>query len=261
MSEPPEPPEPPGPPDLAQLLPTGVAVEQVIGAGSDDDLRGLFPEEAAHVVRAVDKRRREFAAARACARRALDRLGHPPVPIPSGERGAPVWPPGVVGSLTHCEGFVAAAAAPSAVLAALGVDAEPHAPLPDGVLRLVARSEEQVDVGQLAAARPDVHWDRLLFSAKEAVYKCWFPLTGRWLGFEEARITVDPSVDPTVDLASGTFEARLLVPGPVVDGRVVAGFAGRWAVAGGLVLTAVALARLSPPATSPAQGPGTSPDR
>ena len=44
----------------------------------------------------------------------------------------------------------------------------------------------------LARAVPLTHWGRLLFSAKEAVYKAWYPLTGRWLGFEEARLTIDP---------------------------------------------------------------------
>ena len=67
---------------------------------------------------------------------------------------------------------------------------------------------------------PGICCDRLLFSAKESVYKAWFPLTGRWLGFEEA--------DITIDAARGTFNARLLVPGPVVRGFPLTGFAGRW---------------------------------
>ena len=80
-----------------------------------------------------------------------------------------------------------------------------------------------------------VHLDRLLFSAKEAVYKVWFPLTGRWLGFEQAHITLDP--------AAGTFTARLLVPGPDVDGRELTAFDGRWLARGGLVLAAISVAR------------------
>ena len=76
-----------------------------------------------------------------------------------------------------------------------------------------------------------VRWDRLLFSAKESVYKAWFPLTRRWLDFEEAVVIPDP--------AEGTFTARLLVPGPVVDGRTLTGFPGRWMVDRGLVATAI----------------------
>jgi len=78
-----------------------------------------------------------------------------------------------------------------------------------------------------------VCWDRVLFSAKESVYKAWFPLTGRWLGFEEASIMILPS--------DRTFVARFLVDGPVVRGRQLGGFTGAWQTAGGLILTSVAL--------------------
>ena len=74
-------------------------------------------------------------------------------------------------------------------------------------------------------------WDRLLFCAKEAVYKAWFPLTGRWLGFEQAEITVEPE--------AGTFRADLLVPGAAVDGRALDRFTGRWLARDGLLLAAV----------------------
>jgi 4'-phosphopantetheinyl transferase EntD len=78
-----------------------------------------------------------------------------------------------------------------------------------------------------------VSWDRLLFCAKEAVYKAWFPLTGRWLGFEQAAVTVEPD--------AGTFTARLLEPDVALDGRRLAGFEGRWLARDGLVLTAIAV--------------------
>ena len=74
-------------------------------------------------------------------------------------------------------------------------------------------------------------WERLLFSAKESVYKAWFPLTGKWLDFEEAELDIDPF--------GGTFDARLLVPGPEVHGSVVRGFTGRWMVEKDLILTAI----------------------
>ncbi len=81
----------------------------------------------------------------------------------------------------------------------------------------------------LAAADPGVSWDRLLFSAKESVYKAWFPLTGQWLGFPDARIAVQ---------ADGTFFARLRVPWPAAAGRPLAGFEGRWLARDGLIVTA-----------------------
>jgi 4'-phosphopantetheinyl transferase EntD len=83
-----------------------------------------------------------------------------------------------------------------------------------------------------------------LFSAKESVYKAWFPLTGRWLGFEEADVEADIEADSDVrgragDAAQGRFRAELLVPGPVVGGRRLQHFEGRWIVGGGVAATAV----------------------
>jgi 4'-phosphopantetheinyl transferase EntD len=123
-------------------------------------------------------------------------------------------------------------------LVTVGVDAEPHEALPPEVLDTVTLPEERERLARLAAARPGIHWDRLLFSAKESVYKAWFPLTRRWLGFEEASIVFDP--DPR---APGSFDARLLVPGPVVDGVKLPGFTGRWLVRDGLLFTAIAFPR------------------
>ncbi|WP_460447302.1 4'-phosphopantetheinyl transferase family protein [Angustibacter aerolatus] len=198
-------------------------------AESDVDLPGeLHPDEAAHVARAIERRRREFVTGRVLARQALRSLGVAPAPLPRGERGAPAWPLGVVGSITHCDGYRGAAVAAATECAAVGVDAEPAAPLPDGVLATVATPRE-------LAAPPDVeHWGRLLFSAKESVYKAWFPLTGRWLGFEDVEVAL---------ASDGTFTARLLVPGPVVDGRELPELPGRWRHADGLLGTAVLLPR------------------
>jgi 4'-phosphopantetheinyl transferase EntD len=89
-------------------------------------------------------------------------------------------------------------------------------------------------VTELLAAAPGVSWDRLLFSAKESVYKAWFPLTRRWLDFSEASVTVDADAE--------TFAARLLVPATRPDGRPLTGFTGRWLARDGLLLTAIALA-------------------
>ncbi|MFF0225484.1 4'-phosphopantetheinyl transferase [Streptomyces sp. NPDC004629] len=225
---------------IEELLPDSVVAVDMRG---DDEIEEapLYPEEEALIARAVAKRRREFSAVRACARRAMDKLGVPAQPIVSGERGAPRWPAGLVGSMTHCEGYCGAALARATDLASLGIDAEPHAPLPDGVLDSVSLPQERRRLGELAAARPRVHGDRLLFSAKESVYKAWFPLTRRWLDFGEADIEIvpEPGGDP-----SGGFRATLLVPGPLVNGRRVGVFDGRWAVRHGLVTTSVTVPHL-----------------
>ncbi|UUU26201.1 4'-phosphopantetheinyl transferase family protein [Streptomyces sp. DSM 40750] len=224
---------------IEELLPGSVVV---VEAHADDAAAAaegieLYPEEEAVVARAVAKRRREFTVVRACARRAMEKLGVPPRAIVPGERGAPGWPDGLTGSMTHCEGYAAAALVRAADLASLGIDAEPHDALPEGVLTAVALPAEESRLLRLTADHPSVHWDRLLFSAKESVYKAWFPLTGRWLDFSEADIEV--SVDPGG--RSGRLRAELLVPGPVVAGRRIAVFDGRWTVRRGLVATAVSV--------------------
>jgi 4'-phosphopantetheinyl transferase EntD len=146
--------------------------------------------------------------------------------------------------MTHCTGYCAAALVRAGELASLGIDAEPHEALPEGVLGAVAAPAERERVRALSAAHPSVHWDRLLFSAKEAVYKAWFPLTGRWLDFHEADLEIRP---PAPGGTTGGFRATLLVEGPRVGGRLVRAFDGRWAAREGLLATAVAVPHGSTP--------------
>jgi 4'-phosphopantetheinyl transferase EntD len=220
---------------IERILPAGVACAEAFGDPPD---AALFPAEEALLVRAVDKRRREFTTGRHCARTALAALGIAPAPILPGERGAPQWPSGTVGSITHCAGYRAAAVAAARDVLTIGLDAEPNEALPRGVLDAVALPAEHGRLRELAVTAPGTCWDRLLFSAKESVYKAWFPLTRRWLGFEDA--------DIVINAADGTFEARLLVTAPTA-GVPLTGFTGRWLASDGLVLTAIAV---------PAEQPG-----
>lgn len=216
---------------IDEILPAAaIAVE----ARSDAPGSSLFPAEERLLGRAVEKRRREFTTARACARAALGQLGYPAAPILAGERGEPLWPAGAIGSITHCAGYRASAVALRSEILTIGIDAEPNAPLPDGLLKDIARPEERPALRELGAASPDVSWERLLFSAKESVYKAWFPLARRWLGFEDAVLVIDPS--------AGTFTARLLVEGPLLGDARLSSFAGRWLARDGILLTAIAVA-------------------
>jgi 4'-phosphopantetheinyl transferase EntD len=216
---------------IAEILPPWVMVAEMFGDVPEDT---LFPEEESLIARAVEKRRREFVTGRHCARTTLARLGVPPGPILRGDRGAPQWPSGTIGSITHCSGYRAAAVATSASGITIGIDAEPHGPLPDGVLETVASPEEIAALGRLHDGNPRVSWDRILFSAKESVYKAWFPLTGRWLDSTEATVEVDPS---------GQFTATLLISDPRIGTDRLA---GRWIVTDGLLATAIALPRVVP---------------
>jgi 4'-phosphopantetheinyl transferase EntD len=215
---------------LSRLLPADTVV---VEAFDDAVPVQLFPAEEQLVRNAVEKRRREFATGRRCARQALAGLGVPAAPLLPVERGAPGWPDGIAGSITHCSGYRAAAVARTSDVLSLGIDAEPNEPLPEGVLAAIVVGAEATNVAELLERDPLHRWDRLLFSAKESVYKTWFPLTRRWLDFSEAEITICPD---------HTFHARLLVDGPTLpDGRLLTGFSGRWAVHNGLVVTAIAV--------------------
>ena len=213
---------------IEAILPAGVASSELF---ADPPELTPYPGEEGLIAKAVDKRRREFIGARHCARVALAALGEPPAAILRGERGMPLWPRGVVGSLTHCDGYRAAALGYALAVRSVGIDAEPHGPLPEGVLDAVSLPAERE---WLAGTDGELHLDRLLFCAKEATYKAWFPLTQRWLGFEDAHITFD--------LTDRTFHSRLLVPGGVLDGGApLTEFHGRWQIADGLVQAAVAV--------------------
>jgi 4'-phosphopantetheinyl transferase EntD len=209
---------------IADLLPPAVAAVESIGPEPAQG-PGLFPAEEALVRTAGPRRRAEFAAGRACARTALAALGLPLAPVVAGRAGEPRWPAGVTGSITHCAGYRACAAARTADVAALGIDAEPDAGLPAGLIESVASPAERAWIARQAAAGPVVCWDRLLFSAKEAVGKLWYPLTGQWPG--SGQLAVFPG-------AAGTFDAQ------VAGSRLT----GRWLARDGLIVTAVTWALL-----------------
>ena len=215
---------------IEEVLPAGVQVASVFG---DPPGPPLFPQEAALVSNSVEQRQREFATGRRCARQALARLGLPAAPLTAGARGEPLWPAGVVGAITHSAHYRAAAVARQADVMSLGVDAERIRRLPAGGFETVSLPEERVAVARLRRFAPMTPWEMLLFSAKESVYKAWFPLTGKFLDFEEAIISFDP--------AQGTFSARLLVPGPPWGDSSLDVFNGRWVVRDGFALTAIAV--------------------
>jgi 4'-phosphopantetheinyl transferase EntD len=211
---------------IADILPPIVAASESMGEAPEAGT-GLFPAEQALLRTAGPQRRADFTAGRLCARAALDRLGVPAAPILPGPAGEPQWPAGVTGSITHCTGYRACAVALARDVAGIGIDAEPDHVLPAGLIGAVATSPEQAWIRRLAAAVPAVCWDRLLFSAKEAACKLWYPLTGEWLGMHDVDIRPD---------AAGGFAVRLHgeVPGARRTPMI-----GRWLARDGLIITAI----------------------
>lgn len=171
----------------------------------------LPPEEASAVEGAAEKRRREFAAGRICARRALGRLGLPEVGIPRNPDRTPAWPEGVIGSISHTRGHCAAAVAKQSAIVALGIDVEGREPLKEGMARRICSEGELARLAALGDHPPEV-WAKLIFSAKESFYKAYFPNEHVELGFRDAEIEIDP--------ATATFRLQLCNGGkPALAGR------------------------------------------
>jgi 4'-phosphopantetheinyl transferase EntD len=198
---------------MASIVPTGIRCYEQMGilGGS------LLPSESELLgPGTVSKRRAEFTAGRTCAREALALLGVARMPILRGKQNEPLWPEGVVGSITHCKGYCAAAVAPLNLCGGIGIDAEPNESLPRGTLGLIARQREQDWIQN--ATKHEICWDRLLFCIKESLYKLWYPLERRWLDFDQA--------DVEIDIETRTFKVALLcatsICPPVVKGSFCA---------------------------------------
>lgn len=191
---------------LETIVPECVAID-VRSEFCDD---GLFSEERECLGVVVEKKLREFTTGRFCARNALLKLGISPCPIRIGTQREPIWPKGIAGSITHFTGYCAAAVARSVDLASIGIDAEENLPLCEGVLEVIASPQERTEIRLRGGDQ--LHWDRLLFSAKESVFKAWYGLANQWLDFFECTIQWGPSGDLKPvgeDVFAGTFVAHL----------------------------------------------------
>ncbi len=221
---------------LDGLLDRAVAAVETRNPEIDESL--LWPQEAATLGEVVERRRWDFVAGRRCARLALAALGCDPEPILVGSRREPLWPDGIVGSITHTRGpdgrpYAAAVVAHRGSCRGLGLDAEPDDALPAEVAPEVLHGPEL----EWAATTDVAHPGRLIFCAKEAAYKVWYPITGRWLGFAD--------VDVTIDTGAGSFGVEMQVDGPT--GRL----SGRYRVGQGLIVAAIEVAAATPSSDRP----------
>ena len=220
------------------IFPSFVA-QYSVTFGPDDvsDLGRYFPGITVpeSLSRSAPARRAEYCAGRYCAMRALGECSqeHAGMIIPSGARGEPLWPPGIVGAITHTRNFASAAVARASQTRGIGLDSE------------MVREDELGDIAGYIAA-PDeiaalVHstgWSagavtQVVFSAKETIFKCLYPEVGRYFDFRDA--TVEGICVRTMG-----FSARLLVP---LTRHLIAGtrLEGRFERRGDLVSTAIVL--------------------
>jgi 4'-phosphopantetheinyl transferase EntD len=192
----------------------------------------LLREEAATMSGAVAGRRREYAAGRAAARQALSKLGISPAPIVTQHDRTPKWPSGIVGSISHCAGCCVAVVADSTEAIGLGIDVESATPLPTEILRMVSSREDEQG---LATLGPLI--GKLVFCAKEAFYKCYYPMTKQFLDFSDVSVRFSGNRDDDV----GHFSVAITNPNrpKLPEGSRVT---GRWFIADRHILAGVSCA-------------------
>jgi len=189
---------------LRDLLDTtaGIAVTDPAAASP------LWPQEAAAIAKAIPRRLTEFAAGRRAARSALAQLGLPPTAIPQAPDRAPIWPSGVTGSISHCARCCVAVAAQRTDYETLGVDVTPATPLDPDLIALVCTPVEH----RWVTTQPQPHLAaKLIFCAKEAVYKAQYQLTGKVIGFHAVSLKID----------NGTFETGCSPALPTMKGGIL----------------------------------------
>jgi len=190
---------------------------------------GLLKAEQDEVAAAAQTRIEQFTAGRVCSRIALGRFGVAmTTPVLRGEDRAPIWPPGFVGSISHTDTWCAAAVARAEDVRSIGIDLEPATPLKESLWRRVCTAKERDWLHELSA--PGLT-GKILFSAKESVYKCQYPLTTKFLGFHAVEVELgDESFQAVFQQEAGEFK-----PGDVMTGHYL--------VEDGLVATACELPR------------------
>lgn len=196
-----------------------------------DGRHAMLRAEAAHVRGCAEIRRHEFASGRACARAALHGLGIDGFELLPGSHRQPLWPANVVGSITHTRDFAAAAAVSSCNVASIGIDAERTGAVQSDLWSTVCTDSELTWLGSLPASTMPTA-ATIIFSAKEAFFKCQYPLTGAWLDFR------DVSVSMTGQVFTVQTHKHLAVSAPGV-----AAWRGRFAFDSELVVTAICIER------------------
>ena len=190
---------------LAAILPDEVTVVE-----ADDWMwhAPLLPDEVEAVRHAGSRRRQEFAAGRTCARIALNRIGLLQYPIPRGPDRLPRWPSGIVGSITHSADYCAAAIGVRPRILGLGIDAEENEPLTTQETDLVCSASELRRAAQ--ASLPDgTSVAKLIFSAKESFFKCYYPLVGQFLEFSDVTVSIIGDNRFVAELATASAPALL----------------------------------------------------
>jgi 4'-phosphopantetheinyl transferase EntD len=196
---------------LEGILPQFCYAAELYGEG---DSCWLTEDERKCIAKAVPKRMKEFAAGRACARRALLELGLEGASIATRPDRQPVWPAGIVGSISHTNGYCAAAVATEKHLFAVGIDCELIGAVDNTLWKLVGTDRERTWLYSLDSASAALA-ATLLFAAKEAAFKCQYPSTKEWWDFHDVEIGLpSPCTSPGTLFVWPTRQLKVLTGAP-----------------------------------------------
>ncbi|MES9945810.1 MAG: 4'-phosphopantetheinyl transferase superfamily protein [Candidatus Thiodiazotropha sp.] len=170
---------------LSPLFPPSVVI---VNSTEEMWLKPLCIDEEQLIEGSVTKRQREFRAGRNAAHAALRQLDAPAGPLLRGTKRQPIWPDGFIGSISHCNDNCVAACAIAGEIVSLGIDVEPLEPLKPGIARYIDTDEDKAFMQRHKDLPP-----RLIFSAKESLYKCYYPLVERFFGFQSVSLDIDAS--------------------------------------------------------------------
>ena len=207
---------------LKDLFSSSVAIMETRDAKIDASFLSLA--ERTYLENVSQNRKREFIAGRFCAHEAMVLANVSPEHIQIGGKGEPIWPSNIVGSITHSHGYAAAAVARKSDIVSLGLDAEIDEPLSSRVLRRISNVQEQEWVENVGGTLVQ-HPGKVLFSAKEATYKAWYPITQEWLGFKEVLINFHDQ--------GNTFTVHIQKNGPIREMH------GKYAIRKDVIVTAI----------------------
>lgn len=203
-------------PRLGNLFPAGVVAVELL---SEAPRTVLTEVELSSISHCADKRIDDFTRGRACAHRGLSELGIQDFSVLAGDKREPLWPPEIVGSITHTTGFAGAVVARRSDVEALGIDCEIIASVNEELWERICTPTERARLKRLPQAQAQ-RQAALIFAAKEAFYKCQFPMSREWVGFEDVSIEVSeegfrirpevrlPVAEPWVTALVGRYEYR-----------------------------------------------------
>jgi 4'-phosphopantetheinyl transferase EntD len=214
--------------ELSGLFPASVVAAELTSPAPRTLLTSSELQSISHC---ADKRIQDFTRGRACAHRVLSELGITDFSLLAGEKREPIWPDGITGSITHTTGFAAAVAAPRSGIASVGVDCEIVESVDEELWSRICTPTEQARLARVPVAERG-RQAALIFAAKEAFYKCQFPVSREWVGFED--VEIEPTDWPA---SAGSFRILPQKGLPVSDGWVASlvcrfQFRGRWVVTG-----------------------------